>query len=102
MANGRLGAADLVANTNTTLYNPVGATGAVTVSVVNRNAGGALVRLALATTATPTGSEWLEFDAYLPTAGVLERTAIVVGPGQFLVVHSSAASVSAVAFGFEE
>ena len=102
MANGRMGAADLAANTNTTLYNPTGATGTVTVSVVNRNAGGALVRLALAATATPTAAEWLEYDAYLPTAGVLERAAIVVGSGQYLVVQSSAASVSAVAFGFEE
>ncbi|MGV3679929.1 MAG: hypothetical protein ACO1PM_09420 [Acidovorax sp.] len=102
MANGKLGAADLAANANTTVYNPTGATGTVTLSVVNRGASAALVRVALAATATPTAAEWLEFDAYLPVAGVLERSAIVVGSGQYLVVRSSAAEVSVVAFGFEE
>lgn len=102
MANGRLGAADLAANTNTTLYNPATLTGTVTVSLCNRSATGVLVRLALASTATPTDAEWLEYDQYLPPAGVLERTAIVVGAGQLLVARANGAGVSAVGFGFEE
>ena len=102
MANGKLGAADLAAAANTTIYNPATLTGTITVSMVNRGASGTLVRLALAATATPTVGEWLEYDQYLPGSGVLERSAIVVGPGQFLVAYSSVGSTSAVAFGFEE
>ncbi len=103
MANGRLGAADLAANANTTLYQAAaGVTSTVTVSLVNRGAGAALVRVALASSAAPTAAEWLEYDVYLPTSGVLERSAIVVGPGQYLVVHASVATVSALAFGFED
>lgn len=102
MANGRLGAADLAAGANTTLYNPATLTGTVTVSLCNRSAVGALVRLALASTPTPTAGEWLEYDQYLPPAGVLERSAVVVGGGQFLVARASAAGVSAIAFGFED
>lgn len=102
MANGRLGAADLAAGVNTTLYTPSTGTGTVTVSLCNRGATGTLVRLALASTATPAAGEWLEYDQYLPPAGVLERTAVVVGAGQWVVARASAAGVSAVVFGFEE
>lgn len=102
MANGKLGAADLAVAVNTTIYSPATLTGTVTVSMVNRGAGATLVRLALAATATPTAAEWLEFDQYLAPGGVLERSAIVVGPGQYLVGYSSGGSTSAVAFGFEE
>lgn len=100
--NGQLGAVDLAAAANTTLYHPTTLTGTVTVSMVNRGAAGTLVRLALAAAAAPTAAEWLEYDQYLPSAGVLERSAIVVGPGQYLVAYSSVGSTSAVAFGFEE
>lgn len=102
MANGKLGAADLAAGANTTLYNPGTLTGTVTVSLCNRGATGTLVRLALASTANPTPAEWLEYDQYLPPAGVLERSAVVVGAGQWVVGYSSVGSVSAVAFGFED
>lgn len=103
MANGKLGAVDIAAAVNTTIYTaPALTTGTVTVSMVNRGAAGTLVRLALASTAAPTAAEWLEYDQYLAGNGVLERSAIVVGPGQFLVGYSSGGSTSAVAFGFEE
>jgi hypothetical protein len=102
MADGRLFAWDLAAATATTLYNPATLTGTLTLSLCNRTSTAQLVRVALAATATPTAAEWIEYDVYLPPAGVLERTAIVVGPGQYLVARASAAGVSAVGFGFEE
>lgn len=102
MAIGKLGAADLAANANTTVYNPAGVAGTVTLSLCNRNAVGVMVRVALAAAAAPTTAEWLEYDVFLPPSGVLERSAIVVGPGQYLVARASVAGVSAVAFGFED
>ncbi|MDZ7862462.1 hypothetical protein [Acidovorax sp.] len=102
MAIGKLGAADLAANANTTIYNPTGVAGTVTLSLCNRTANGALVRVALAAAAAPTAAEWLEYDYYLGPNAVLERSAIVVGPGQHLVARANAAGVSAVAFGFED
>lgn len=102
MANGRLFALDLAAATATTLYQPATLTGTLTLSLVNRNTWAVLVRVALAAAAIPTDAEWIEYDVYLPPSGVLERTAIVVGPGQYLVARASAAGVSAVGFGFEE
>lgn len=102
MATGRLGAADLSATTNTTLYTCPASTFAIAnVSICNRNATSVTVRLALASSATPGGAEWLEFGVTIPANSVLERTGLVVDAGKILVVWSSTTSVSAVAYGIE-
>jgi len=102
MATGRLGTADLAAATNTTLYTcPVSTFAVVTVSVCNRGATAANIRIAVASSASPTDAEYLEFDVSLAAKGVLERTGIVMDAGKLLVVRSSAISVSAVAYGIE-
>ena len=102
MATGRLGVADVGAATNTTLYTcPSNTFAVVTVSVCNRGASAANIRLALASSASPADSEYLEFDVSLSAKGVMERTGIVMDAGKLLVVRSSAASVSAVVYGIE-
>ena len=103
MATGRLGTADLSAVTLTTVYGPVDATtfSVVTVSVVNRSASAALIRIALASSASPTDAEWLEYDVSLSAKGVLERTGIVMKTGERIVVRSSATGVNAVVYGIE-
>lgn len=102
MPSGQLFGLDLAAAANTTLYNPLTTTTTLTLSLCNRTANAATVRVALSATAAPTAGEWIEYDTYLAPAGVLERTAIVVGPAQFLVARANVAGVSAVGFGFEE
>jgi hypothetical protein len=72
-----------------------------TVSVVNRGASAATIRIALASSATPTDAEWLEYDVSLSAKGVLERTGIVMDTGKLLVVRSSTTSVNAVVYGIE-
>lgn len=103
MASGRLGAADLSATTNTTIYTvPSGKYAALTISIANRNTLGAKIRLAISATATPGNSEWIEYDAVIPPNGVLERSGIVIGSGQYLVVYSDIANLSVVAYGIED
>ena len=102
MATGRLGVADLAAATNTTLYTvPVSTFSVVTVNVVNRGTGPANIRIAIASSATPADSEYVEYDVEIVAKGVLERTGLVLDAGKLIVVRSSATSVSAVAYGIE-
>ncbi len=102
MATGRLGAQDLAATTNTTLYECPSNTFAIaSVSFCNRGSSTVTVRLAIASLATPADSEYLEYEAAIAPKGVLERTGIVIDAGKKLVVRASAVSVSAVAYGIE-
>lgn len=102
MATGRLGANDLSATTDTTVYTvPVDTFTVASISIANRNSSAITVRLALAASDTPTTSEYLEYGTVIPGNGVFERTGIVMDAGKKLVVYSSLASVSAVAYGIE-
>lgn len=103
MPTGRLGALDLAANTDTTLYTvPASTVGTVNVSLCNRGTTSASVRIAIAGAAAPVNSEFIEFDTVIQPRGVLERTGIVMQAGMRIVVRSSLINVSAVCWGFEE
>lgn len=102
MATGRLGAADLSAATNTTLYTvPASTFAVVTVSICNRNSTNINARLAIAASASPANSEFVEYDVQIGPNGVLERTGLVLDAGKLIVVRSSAANVTAMAYGIE-
>ena len=103
MATGRLGANDIAATTNTTVYTcPASTFAVVTVSLCNRNASSSSnIRIAVATSGTPSDAEYIEYDAELLAKGVLERTGIVLAANQRIVVYTSATDISAVVYGIE-
>jgi hypothetical protein len=102
MATGRLGIADLAATTLTTLYTCPATTFTVaSVNICNRTASPVTVRIAVASVATPTNAEYIEYDTTIAANQVLERTGIVIDAGKLIVVRSSATGVSAVAYGIE-
>lgn len=102
MATGILGQASLTAGTNSTIYTvPATTFSIVSVHICNRGTTTATVRLALASSATPTNGEYIEFDAQLDTYGTLERTGIVMNAGKLLVAYSNSSNVSVTAFGIE-
>jgi hypothetical protein len=102
MATGRLGIADLTAATNTSVYTvPSGYFAVVSVNICNRSNQAIAVRIAAASLDTPANGEYLEYDTELLGRGVLERTGIIVGAGQKIVVRSTGANVNAVVFGIE-
>jgi len=102
MATGRLGAADVAATTNTTVYTCPAATYAVVaVNVCNRGAASSDIRVALATLDTPTLSEYIEYDVAVGPKNVIERTGVVLSAGQRIVIYSSLANISTVVVGIE-
>ena len=103
MATGRLGANDIPATTDTTVYTcPASIFAVVTVSLCNRNSTTARdIRIAVTTSGTPSDAEYIEYDASLLAKGVLERTGLVLAAGQRIVVYASATDVSAVVYGIE-
>lgn len=105
MASGKLGAVDLTADVYGTVYSvPAETVATVNVAICNRGEADATIRVALTTEAgDPVGADFIEYDAVVPSAGgILERTALVAGAGEKLVVRSSSGDVSVRVHGFEE
>jgi hypothetical protein len=103
MASGRLGTANLVAATDTLLYTvPAGTFTVLTVNLVNRSNSAVTIRLGLSSSTTTIGNnEFIEYDTELLPKGVLERTGIALDAGKSVLVRSSIANVTAVAYGIE-
>lgn len=101
MASGTLGQASLAATTNTTVYT-VGATPSVfNVSMNNTSGFPVAVNLAIATAATPTAAEYLEFGTVIPPNNVLERGGIVATSGKLVVAFATTTGVSVNVYGYE-
>lgn len=102
MTTGRLGTADLATATLETVYTvPTDVFSVISVNICNRNNSSVGIRLAIADNDTPTSSEFIEHDVEIGGKGVLERTGIIIGAGQKVVMYSSSANVSVVVFGIE-
>ena len=102
MATGRLGNVDIPATTNTTANTvPVGTYAVANISLANRNATSVNIRVAMATTATPTDQEWIEYETVLIPNGVFERTGLVMQGGLNIVVYSTQANVGCTVYGIE-
>lgn len=103
MASGKLGSATPSANTNTIVYTvPALKSAALNVAIVNRGSSDAVVNVAISTSGTPTSADYIEYGVTIPANGILERTAIVAGAGEHVVVHSSTADCSVRVHGCEE
>jgi len=105
MATGRLGVANITTTADTTVYTvPASTFSVVSVNIVNRSSSAsAQIRIAIASSATPATTEYIEYDSSLVANGVLERTGIVIDAGKLIVVQTPTAtpSLSVVVYGIE-
>lgn len=103
MPTGILGQSNPAANTDTTVYTvPSSVAATFNVNVVNQSGTPVSVNLALTAAASPTASEYIEFQTILPGNGVLERGGLVAQTGKRVVVNCSNASCSVAVYGFEQ
>jgi len=104
MASGRLGAADLAATTNTSIYTvPASIVSIVNVNICNRNASAIVVRLmhlngAIGTLAV---EDYIEYDETIAANGILERTGIVMAATHVIGAYSDTANVTVQVHGVE-
>lgn len=103
MATGRLGATNLTAGSETSVYTvPASTVASLSFTIVNRNNVDAKVRIALAATSTATSAEFIEYDAAIPASGVLERSGIILDAGKHLTVKvTTGDNVNVVVYGYE-
>lgn len=93
---GKIGSANLAANTDTDLTGGVGVTENMVVNVclVNRGTAFVKVRVAIGTGVSPANTDYLEYDTIMLANGVLERTGIVISSGEKIWVRTDTATVS--------
>lgn len=102
MASGRLGAADLTADTDTLLYTvPAGKIATVNIRVTNRNAISAAITLAIGPGQTPAAADYIEYQAPLDGHLPLEDTGLILSAGEKVWARASLASVSVRVHGYE-
>lgn len=105
MATGRLtiGGSLQLGTGNTTLYIvPNNYYSVFNVSLTNTGATAVTIKLAIATTATPGTSDFIEQQTTIVGYGVFERTGLVAGSNLYVVASASAgAQVNATVYGIE-
>ena len=99
--NGILGTWDLLANVNQAVYtNTYSGVNVVVVNICNKSQTTITARIAVSTSTTaPSNAEWIVYDAPIAPRSSIERTSIMVSPGQSVVVRSSSSESNAVCFG---
>ena len=104
MASGKLGAADLPAGgVETLLYTvPASTVATVNIRIANRNTAAAKIRVAIGTGASPSATDYFDYDVSVPANGILEDTGIVCSSGEKVWVRSDVSNVSVRVHGFEE
>ena len=108
MASGRRGAVKPAADTDTVLTtNPAssGYIATVNVSACNQGDSSVEVRIALVDGTTAgdlAATDYLEYGLDIAPSEAVERSALVLGEGQSVVVRADTADVSFVAYGIEQ
>jgi hypothetical protein len=103
MAAGVLGKANLSATTYTKLYGvPTSAVAEeVEIRMFNRNTSPVTVRLAIATSLTPSDDEWLEYDTEIKAKGSVINYDQIAQGDKLIVAYASTTGVTVTVQGIE-
>ena len=102
MATGRLAVVAIPATALTTVYTvPTGFYTVCNISLTNRNTTAVKVRVAMASSSTPSLQEYLEYDTVIIPNGVFERTGLVLNAALNIVVYSDTANLGCTVYGIE-
>lgn len=103
MASGKLWADILPANADQDIgATPAGKVRTVSVTLVNKGAAAAIAKIYIATGTSPTDADRIEPDVTIPANGLYKLSGEIVGAGERVILHASAAGVTARVSGFEE
>lgn len=99
--SGHLGSREIFANLPQAIYvNDRTQASIVTVNLLNRNTSNARISIAVSDSQTsPQNYEWVEFNTLIEPTETLERSPIMVGPGQYVVISSDTSYISAGCWG---
>jgi hypothetical protein len=106
MASGILGQTNITTQaTQTSVYTvPAGKVATVNLGILNIGTASATIRVAIATSTSPSDAEYIEYNFILAPSDVFERGGLVLDAGKKIVVYASHASPNITAFvtGYEE
>lgn len=94
--NGKLDSVKTVAGVNVTAFAGDSGYSFITANIrmVNIGANDASVKLAITTSANPSDVDYIEYNAVIAAnGGVLERTCVILGPNEKVVVNATTATV---------
>jgi len=99
--SGHLGSREIFANLAQAIYvNDRNKASIVTINLLNRNTSNAMVSIAVSNSQTePANTDWLEFNTILEPTETLERSSVIVGPSQYVVIKSDTSYISASCWG---
>ena len=102
MAVGLLATVMSVAAVDTQIYEtPAGSNCVGNLTVVNQGTT-ATIKLAITSGGAPVGQNWFEYDHSLDATEGIERSGIVLGPGERLYINASTSNFSCNFWGIEE
>lgn len=104
MASGILASLDITSSaTDTQLYAcPSGKVASFSISLVNRTASIVTVRIALTSATSVSNPTYIAYEVPIYPFEVYERSGLVLSTGEYVYVRSSATSVNAIMYGYEE
>ena len=94
--NGKLGSVKRTAGVNVTAFDGDSGCSYITANIRMLNIGTSddKVKVAVSTSANPTDTDYIEYNATIAAnGGVLERTCVVIGPNEKIIVQATTANV---------